>query len=171
MKTSVLILWIALLCSTLSFAQSEALTKRLEELGKERRFYQKMVAEANTKPHGLRLRATNETIVNHIVEHGYRAKVVALANQTVAVRDMDKPNTIVALLKKGEEVTVYERLGKNKFMIKTKNHQYGMVDKQAFGMALYEFPLEVLMKSDSPEERIKKSENGVIEQRMIVEFD
>lgn len=164
MKSSWLII---LILTTYSWA-TQAQT-RLQELQKSRAYYQKKVAEANTKPNGLHLRAVNEEIVSHIVNKGYETRVESALPNHLAVRDPHQPSNILMQLKQGDEVIVYERQGKSAFLVRTDNDVVGLVHKDAFGAQLNKFPLEVLMHSFSPEEQAARERQGVIEQRMITE--
>jgi hypothetical protein len=164
MKNSWLIILIVMTYTWAAPAQT-----RLQELEKSRAYYQKKVAQANTKPNGLHLRAVNEEIVAHIVNKGYETAVVSTTPSHLVVRHPHQPSKILMQLKRGDKVIVYERQGKNAFLVRTDNDVVGLVHKDAFGAQLNKFPLEVLMNSFSPEEQAAREREGVIEQRMINE--
>ncbi|MFK7796045.1 MAG: SH3 domain-containing protein [Aureispira sp.] len=162
MKNSWLIILIVMTYSWAAQAQT-----RLQELKKNRAYYQKKVAQANTKPNGLHLRAVNEEIVSYVVNKGYETRVDATTPSHLVVRDPHQPSKILMQLKGGDEVIVYERQGKNAFLVRTENDVVGLVHKDAFGSQLKQFPLEVLVQNFSPEEQAAREREGVIEQRMV----
>ena len=164
MKLIIGIVWIALLGSLSANAQN-----RLEQLEKDRVHYQQQVAEANTKPNGLHLRAVNEEIVNHLNEFGYAisCRRPPLGEKT-PVQALAAPHPIIDQLRAGEVVNVYRRTGKRFFVVATKSGQIGRVPIEEFGNAIHEFPLVVLMEMDSPEETNAKEKAGVIEQKMLL---
>ncbi|MGH1339368.1 MAG: hypothetical protein ACRBFS_24830 [Aureispira sp.] len=161
MKSSWLIVLLIMTYSWATKAQT-----RLQELEKSRAYYQKQVATANTKPNGLRLRAVNEEIVAHVVNKGYETTIQAASNQKIAVREPHNPSKVLIHLQTGDEVIVYERQGKNAFLVRTANDVVGLIHKEALGRHLQAYPLKVLIQSPSPEEQAAQERSGVIEQRI-----
>lgn len=156
MKSNWLIVLIILAYSWAANAQT-----RLQELEKSRAYYQKQVAATKTKTNSLRLRAVNEEIVAHVVNKGYEIRVQAPSNQKIAVREPHNPAKILTNLRAGDEVIVYERQGKNAFLVRTAHDVVGLIHKEALGKHLQEYPLKVLVTSASPEEQAAQERKGV----------
>lgn len=141
---------------------------RLQELQKSRAYYQKKLAEANTKPNGLHLRAINDEIVDYIVMQGYDIIIQSSSsNHKIPIRDPHNPTKILTNIKAGDEVVVYERQGKNTFLVRTTNDVVGLIHKEAFGNHIHEYPLEVLVHNHSPKEQAALERHGVIEQKKL----
>lgn len=163
MKSILLILLLLMAYTYTSQAQN-----RLQELEKRRKHYQQKVAQANTKPNGLNLRAVNEEIVAHIVNKGYETAVeTPVSGQPIVLRAPHNPSKILTTLKAGDKVIVYERQGKNAFLVRTEHDAIGLLHKDVFGKQVQQFPLEVLMNSYSPEEQAAREEKGIIEQKKV----